>query len=134
MFLPTPSPNSTGNFFRDRAIPFGNSASGDYTTCAKVATVQTFIQDSPPDLEPAILQAVQEDTYIDDRGVGASFSSEISALQDEIGKILHKGGFCIKSWERSGEDGVSKYLGMTWDRLKDYYLLKLRLNLHKKSR
>ena len=93
------SPKPTWNFFRDRAIPFGDSAFGDYATCAKVATVQTFIKDSPPDLQPAILQAVLEDTYFDNGGVGASSPGEISALQDEIGKILCKGGFCIKSWE-----------------------------------
>ena len=40
---------------------------------------------------------------------------ELADLQDEIGKILNKGGFQIKSWERSGETGTSKYLGMTWD-------------------
>ena len=33
--------------------------------------------------------------------------------QDEIGKILSKGGFQIKSWECSGENSISKYLGMT---------------------
>ena len=43
-----------------------------------------------------------------------------------------KGGFFIKEWECSGEDGVSKYLGMTWDRFNDKYSLKFRLNLHKK--
>ena len=40
----------------------------------------------------------------------------------------------IKSWEKSGKDGVRKYLGMMWDRLRDRYSLKFRLNLHKKSR
>ena len=55
-------------------------------------------------------------------------------LQQEIERILNKGGFLIKSWEKSGEEGTSKYLGMTWDRLKDLYSLKFRLNLHKKSR
>ena len=54
-------------------------------------------------------------------------------LQDSIGKILHKGGFCINSWECSGEDGASKYLGMTWNCLNNHYLLKFLLNLHKKS-
>ena len=80
----------------------------------------------PPPLQPAILQATLEDTYIDDGGVGANSIKELSALQDEIGKILGKGGFHVKSWECSGEDGTSKYLGMTWDRLKDHYLLKFR--------
>ena len=46
-------------------------------------------------------------------------------------RILNRGGFSIKSWEKSG---TSKYLGMTWDRLKDLYSLKFCLNLHKKSR
>ena len=45
-----PTPNPTWKFFHDRAIPFGDSASGNYATCAKVATLQTFIQDSPTDL------------------------------------------------------------------------------------
>ena len=37
-----PSPSPTWNFFHDQAIPFGDSASGDYATCAKVTTVQTL--------------------------------------------------------------------------------------------
>ena len=65
-FSSPPTPNPSWRYFRDRAIPFGDSASGDYATCAKVATVKTFIQDSPSDLQPAILQAILEDTYIDD--------------------------------------------------------------------
>ena len=87
----------------------------------------------PPHLRPAILQAVLEDTYIDDWGVGAVSPSNLSTLQQEIERILNRGGFFIKSWEKSGENGTSKYLGMTWDRLKDLYSLKFRLNLHKKS-
>ena len=47
-FSSAPTPNPTWRFFRDQAIPFGDSASGNYATCAKIATVQTFIQDSPP--------------------------------------------------------------------------------------
>ena len=133
-FSSPPTPNPSWRYFRDRAIPFGDSASGDYATCAKVATVKTFIQDSPSDLQPAILQAILEDTYIDDGGVGANSTCQISSLQSKIGRILGKGGFHIKSWECSGEDGVSKYLGMTWNRLHDNYTLKFRLNLHKKFR
>ena len=75
-----------------------------------------------------------EDTYIDDRGVGADSPSDLSTLQQEIERILNRGGFFIKSWEKSGENGTRKYLGMKWDRLKDLYSLKFRLNLHKKSR
>ena len=45
-----PTPNPTWSFFHDRAIPFGDSASGNYATCAKFETLQTFIQDSPTDL------------------------------------------------------------------------------------
>ena len=47
-FSSHPTPNPTWRYFRDRAIPFGDSASGDYATCAKVATVQTFIKEAPP--------------------------------------------------------------------------------------
>ena len=133
-FSSPPTPNSTWNFFQDRAIPFGDRASGDSATCAKVATVKTFINKSPINLQPAVLQAVLENTYIDDGDIEATSTSEISELQDEIKKILSKGSFCIKSWECSGEDGASKYLGMTWNRLNDRYLLKLRLNLPKKNR
>jgi len=133
-FSKPPTLNRTWRYFRDRAIPFGDSASGDYATCAKIATVQTFIKDSPTSLQPAILQAILEDTYIDDGGVGAKSVEEVSELQQEIGNILEKGGFHIKSWECSGETGSSKYLGMTWDRHQDCYILKFRLNLHKKSR
>ena len=86
----------------------------------------------PPQL--LILQAVLEDTYIDDRGVGAKSTAELSEAQQEIESILGKGGFQIKSWVRSGENRSSKYLGMTWDCCQDRYLLKFHLNHHKKSR
>ena len=113
-FSSTPTPNPTWRYFRDRAILFSDSASGDYAT-SKVDMVKTFIQESPPPLQLAILQATLEDTYIDDGGVEANSIKELSALQDEIGQVLGKGGFHIKSWECSGENGTSKYLGMTWD-------------------
>ena len=47
-FSSAPTLNPTWRYFRDQAIPFGDSASGDYATCAKVATVKTFITDFPP--------------------------------------------------------------------------------------
>ena len=114
-FSSPPPSNPSWIFYCNKAIPFGDSASGDYAPCAKVATNLAYIQDSPVSLQPPILQAILEDTYIDDGGVGASFYSDIKLLQGEIEKILSKGGFSIKSWECSGEDGRSKYLGMTWD-------------------
>ena len=46
-FSSASTPNPTWRYFRDQAIPFGNSASSNYATCAKVATVKTFITDSP---------------------------------------------------------------------------------------
>ena len=110
-FSSPPAPNPTWIYYRDRAIPFGDSASGDYATCAKVAVVKTFIHKSPLHLQPIILQAVLEDTYIDDGGMGAVSCSESKVLQVENNNILQKGGFCIKSWECSGDDGVSKYRG-----------------------
>ena len=42
-FSSSPVPHSTWIYYRDCAIPFGNSASGDYATCPKVAVVKTFI-------------------------------------------------------------------------------------------
>ena len=47
-FSSTPTPNPTWRYFGDQAIPFGYRTSRDYATCAKVATVKTFIQESPP--------------------------------------------------------------------------------------
>ena len=63
----------------------------------------------PPYLQPAILQAVLEDTYIHDGGVCANSPSELSTLQQEIERILNRGGFYIKSWEKSSKNGTSKY-------------------------
>ena len=54
-----------------------------------------------------------EDTYVDDGEVGADSKEASIVLQTEITSILQKGGFFIKAWECSGENGVSKYLGMT---------------------
>ena len=84
-------------YYRDKAIPFKDSASGDYATCAKAAATLASIQDSPPNLQPAILQTILEDTYIDDGGIGASSIPDLELLEGEIGKILNKGGFTIKS-------------------------------------
>ena len=47
-FSNPPTPNPTWRYYRDQPIPFGDSASGDYATCAKVATVKTFIHEAPP--------------------------------------------------------------------------------------
>ena len=51
-FSSTPTPNPTWRYFQDRAIPFLVSASGDYATCAKVATIKIFIQEAPPPSNP----------------------------------------------------------------------------------
>ena len=95
-------------------------------------TVLAFIEESPVHLGQAIKQAVLEDTYVDNWAVGADSKEESIVLQTKISSILQKGGFFIKEWECSGENGVSKYLGMTWDCSLDNYSLKFRLNLHKK--
>ena len=55
-------------------------------------------------------QALLDDTYMDDGGVGADSPELLSELQDEIEKILKKGDFHIKAWESSGEEECSKYL------------------------
>ena len=39
-----------------------------------------------PHLRPAILQAVLEDTYIDEGGVGSNSPGDLSTLQQEIKK------------------------------------------------
>ena len=137
MFLfPSVVPSSTPSwiYYCDRAIPFDDSASGDYAACAKDATVLSNLSDVPPQLQEAVRQALIDDTYVDDGGVGAESSKLLSELQVEIDKILKKGDFHIKAWESSGETGSSKYLGMTWNRQDDQYLLKFRLNLHQKIR
>ena len=83
-FSSPPPPNPSWIYYRNRAIPFGDSASRDYATCAKMSATCAFIQDSPTNLQPAILQAILENTYIDDDGVGASSTPELSLLQQEI--------------------------------------------------
>ena len=133
-FSSPPSPYPSWIYYRNQAISLGDSAFGDYATCTKVAAVKMFIHESPVHLQPRILQAKLEDTYINDGSVGAGSSSGIAILQDKISEILQKSGFCINSWECFSENIASKYLGMTWDRLNNHYLLKFCLNLHKKFR
>ena len=65
-------------------------------------------------------QALLDDTYVDDGGVGADSLEMLSELQDKIGKILKKGDFNLKAWESSGEEECSKYWGMTWSRKDDH--------------
>ena len=95
IFLPTPSPA------HHLPTPPGTSSVTEQFPLVTVppaimllvlATIQTFIQDSPTNLQPAILQDKLEDTYIDNRGVGANSASEISVLQDEIGEFSPKVG------------------------------------------
>ena len=111
-------------FYQDRAILFGESASRDYKACARAATVLAYLPDSPVELQEAICQALIDNTYVDDGGVGVRSVELLPNLQDKISRILQKGGFHIKSWETSGQDSCSKYLGMTWNRKDDRYLLK----------
>ena len=99
-----------------------------------VPKLHAYLHKAPTDLQEIIRQALIADTYVDDGGVGVGSKETLSNLQDEISKLLGKGGFQVKSWERSGQEGISKYLGMTWNRKDDHYLLKFRLNLHKKMR
>ena len=63
---------------------------------------------------------------------GSGQTSMRNQLSSRPRSILQKGGFFIKKWECSGEDGAEKYLGMTWDSFSDRNSLKFRLNLHKK--
>ena len=69
-----------------------------------------FIKESPIHLQEAIKQAVLEDMYVDDGGVGADSKEDWIVLQTEISSVLQKGGFFIKEWECSIEDGASKYI------------------------
>ena len=131
-FSSKPTPNPTWIFYRDRSIPFGDSASGDYAACAKAATVLTHLHNVPTHLQETVRQALLDDTYVDDGGVGADSPELLSELRTEIEKILKKGDFHIKAWESSGDEECSKYLGMNWNRKEDRYSLKFRLNLHRK--
>ena len=119
-------------YYRDCAIPFGDSASGDFAAGAKTATVYSYICDSPKEMQKDILQAILEDSYSWQPSCRSRLWGKTCDLQDEISKILHKWGFTIKSWENSSEDGESKYLRMFWNRKDDRYKLKFQLNLHKK--
>ena len=65
-------PSLSGIYFRDCAIPFGVSASGDYAACAKAPTVYADISDSPEALQKDIHQAILEDNYVDDGAVRAT--------------------------------------------------------------
>ena len=101
-FSVAPCSKPTWIFYRDQAIPFRDSASGDYAAWAKAATILDFIKESPIPLQEAIKQAVLEDTYVDNSGVGAGSKEESIELQTEISSFLPKGGLFIKEWECSG--------------------------------
>ena len=131
-FSATPSPTPSWTFYCDCAIPFGDSASGDYAACPKAATVLTHLSNVPLQLQETVCQALINVTDVDDGGVGADSPKLLSELQVKIGKILKERDFHIKAWESSGEEGSSKYLGMTWNREDNRYLLKFRLNLYQK--
>ena len=92
-FSAPPSSPPSWIFYRDRAIPFSDSASGDYADYAKTAVVHTYLHEGPTDLQETIRQALIADTYVDDGGVGADNKETLSNLQDEISKLLGKGGF-----------------------------------------
>ena len=108
-FSSPPPSNPSWIFYRDRAIPFGDIASGDYATCAKAATTLAYIQDSPAILQPAILQAILEDTYIDKGGVGASSVPDIKLLQGERSSAK------VVSPSSPGNDSVKTEGASTWE-------------------
>ena len=66
-----PSPNPSCIFYRNRSIPFKDSASGDYAVWAKATTVLTHLHDVPLELQYTVRQALLDNTYVDDDGVGA---------------------------------------------------------------
>ena len=78
--------------------------------------LSTHIFQIHKDLQKDILQAILEDTYVDDKAVEANSKERLGDLQDKKSKILQEGDFHIKSWECSEEEGESKYPGMTWNR------------------
>ena len=94
-----------------------------------IKKVLTYLPNSPVKPQEVIGQALIDYTYIDNREMGASSEVLLPSLQDETGKILENRNFHIKSWEISGQDSYSKYLGMTWNQKDDHYLLKFKLNL-----
>ena len=98
----------------------------------KATNVLTHLHDVPSELQDTVRQALLNITYIDNGGVGADSLELHSELQDKIGKILKKGDIHIKACESYGEVGCSKYLGRTWNRKDDLYLLKFRMNRHQK--
>ena len=98
----------------------------------KATNVLTHLHDVPSELQDTVRQALLDITYIDNGGVGADSLELHSELQDKIGKILKKGDIHIKAWESYCEVGCSKYLGRTWNRKDDRYLLKFRMNRHQK--
>ena len=79
-----PFPNPSWIFYCDRSIPFGDSASGDYP-----------LHEGPLELQDTVPQALLDNTYVDDGGVGADSLELLSELQHKIGKILKKGDFHI---------------------------------------
>ena len=84
---------------------------GDYATCAKVAATCALIQDSPANLQPAILQAILEDTYIDDGGVGASSVQEkLNSFKRRLELYSEKGA----SPSNPGSTPVKTEQASTW--------------------
>ena len=83
-FSSKPPPNPSWIFYHYRSIPFGDSASGDYAACAKAATVLTHLNNVPSTLQDTVRQALLDNTYVDNGGVGADSPELLSQLQDEI--------------------------------------------------
>jgi len=133
-FSASPTLNTTWKVYKDTAIPFGDGPSGDYATCAKFATCMHYIHLIPEHIRENVRRAVIQDTYIDDGGAGADNKPMLEEVQIGIQTLLKMGGFEIKSWENSGDVGISKYLGVTWDRKPDLFFLKFKLNLSKRYR
>ena len=62
-----------------------------------VPKLHAYLHKAPTDLQEIIRQALIADTYVDDGGVGADSKETLTNLQDEISKLLGKGGFQVKS-------------------------------------
>lgn len=137
--------NKRPEIYASTVLTFGSTSSPSCSQHVKNEHARMFIQ-----LFPEAVQAIIEDTYVDDLMTSLRSAEDAISIAQQIRDIYKQGGFEIRNWlsnspkvmqalnqtssepqktlDLSGADAVEKVLGMFWNIMNDMFLFRLNFN------
>ena len=119
--------NGREEHLRFTRVPFGAEASPFMLG----ATIQHHLDQQPVELENTV-QALKENTYVDNVMQTGSDLLELKKFKQEATDVLECGKFPLHKWESNiqtleseGMPNPSKILGLTWDKREDELLIEM---------